>query len=41
MVFSSLVITRSADPSLIVEVLAAVTVPSFVKTGFSEGIIWE
>ncbi len=31
--FSSLIKTNAAAPSLIVEALAAVTVPSFVKTG--------
>ena len=31
--------TNAAAPSLIVEALAAVTVPSFVKTGAKDGIL--
>ena len=36
--FSLLINTTAAAPSLMVEAFAAVTVPSFVKTGFNPGI---
>ncbi len=36
---SSLINIKAAAPSFIVEALAAVTVPSFVKTGFKAGIL--
>ena len=37
--FSLLINTKAAAPSFMVEALAAVTVPSLVKAGFSSGIL--
>ncbi|MNR10351.1 hypothetical protein D3C85_1265990 [compost metagenome] len=36
---SALIKTKAAAPSFRVEAFAAVTVPSFLKTGFSAGIL--